>query len=191
MREASRKTPAGEGHETRAPGRLAYERYRQQVGNALEQTREAWPGLTFYERFEQIVALSLTALISVVIAAALFHLTIRIVVMLLSGLVDPAEPSIFQGLFGMILTVLIALEFNHSILSVLERKQSIIQVRTVVLIALLALVRKFIILDVSHTEPLTIVGLAAAILALGLVHWLVRDQDRKDATGGAAEIPAT
>jgi uncharacterized membrane protein (DUF373 family) len=53
-------------------------------------------------------------------------------------------------------------------------------VRTVVLIALLALVRKFIILDVSHTEPLTIVGLAAAILALGLVHWLVRDQDRKE-----------
>jgi uncharacterized membrane protein (DUF373 family) len=180
MREASRSTPAGEGHGTRAPGRLAYERYRQRVGNALEQTREAWPGLTVYERFEQIVALSLTALIGVVIAAALFHLTIRIVVMLLSGLVDPAEQSVFQGLFGMILTVLIALEFNHSILSVLERKQSIIQVRTVVLIALLALVRKFIILDVSHTEPLTIVGLAAAILALGLVHWLVRDQDRKE-----------
>jgi uncharacterized membrane protein (DUF373 family) len=81
----------------------------------------------------------------------------------------------------MILTVLIALEFNHSILSVLERKQSIIQVRTVVLIALLALVRKFIILDINQTEPLTIVGLAAAILALGSVHWLVRDQDRKEA----------
>ena len=181
MREASSPTPPGEGHGTRAPGRLAYERYRQRVGNALEQTREAWPGLTFYERFEQIVALSLAALISVVIAAALFHLTIRIVVLLVSGLVDPAEQSVFQGLFGMILTVLIALEFNHSILSVLERKQSIIQVRTVVLIALLALVRKFIILDVSQTEPLTIVGLAAAILALGLVHWLVRAQDRKDA----------
>ena len=180
MREASSPTPPGEGHGTRAPGRLAYERYRQRVGNALEQTREAWPGLTFYERFEQIVALSLAALISVVIAAALFHLTIRIVVLLVSGLVDPAEQSVFQGLFGMILTVLIALEFNHSILSVLERKQSIIQVRTVVLIALLALVRKFIILDVSHTEPLTIVGLAAAILALGLVHWFVRDQDRKE-----------
>ena len=91
----------------------------------------------------------------------------------------------------MILTVLIALEFNHSILSVLERKQSIVQVRTVVLIALLALVRKFIILDISQAEPLTIIGLAAAILALGSVHWLVRDQDRKDASGGAAEIAST
>ena len=73
------------------------------MGRALRETREAWPGLTFYERFEQIVALSLTALISVVIAAGLFHLTIRIVVLLVSGLVDPAEQSVFQGLFGMIL----------------------------------------------------------------------------------------
>ena len=62
----------------------------------------------------------------------------------------------------------------------LERKESIVQVRTVVLIAILALVRKFIILDATKTEPMTIIGLAAAILALGAVHWLVRDQDRKD-----------
>ena len=48
------------------------------------------------------------------------------------------------------------------------------------LVALLALARKFIILDASRTEPLTIIGLAAAVLALGAVHWLVRDQDRKD-----------
>jgi len=52
--------------------------------------------------------------------------------------------------------------------------------RMVILIALLALARKFIILDASKTKPMTIIGLAAAVLALGAVHWLVRDQDRKD-----------
>jgi uncharacterized membrane protein (DUF373 family) len=157
------------------------DRYRQGVGTALDKTRAAWPTLTIYERFEQIVSLVLTVLISLVVLAALVNLTFRIVLLLLSGLIDPAEQTVFQALFGMILTVLIALEFNHSILSVLERKQSIIQVRTVVLVALLALVRKFIILDVNQTEPLTIVGLAVAILALGSVHWLVRDQDRREA----------
>jgi uncharacterized membrane protein (DUF373 family) len=55
-----------------------------------------------------------------------------------------------------------------------------IQMRMVILIALLALARKFIILDASKTKPMTIIGLAAAVLALGAVHWLVRDQDRKD-----------
>ena len=122
-----------------------------------------------------------TGLIGLVIAAAVIHLSFRILMLVLSGLLDPAETGVFQAVFGMIFTVLIALEFNHSIIGVLHRKESIVQVRTVVLIALLALVRKFIILDASKTDPLTILGLAAAILALGSVHWLVRDQDRKDA----------
>jgi uncharacterized membrane protein (DUF373 family) len=151
------------------------------VAEMLRQTREAWPGLTTYERFEQIVSLTLTALISLVIVAALLNLTFRIVLLVLFGLLDPAEHSVFQAIFGMIFTVLIALEFNHSIIGVLERKESIVQVRTVVLIALLALARKFIILDASKTDPMTIVGLAFAVLALGSVYWLVRDQDRRDA----------
>lgn len=151
------------------------------IGWALHDTREAWPGLSVYQRFEQVVSLVLTCLISLVIIAAVINLIFRIIMLALSSLLDPAETSVFQAIFGMILTVLIALEFNHSIITVLQRKESVIQVRTVVLIALLALVRKFIILDVSKTEPLAIFGLAAAILALGSVHWLVRDQDRKDA----------
>ena len=52
------------------------------------------------------------------------------------------------------------------------------QVRTVVLIALLAIVRKVMILDLASTEALQLFALAAAILALGAVYWLVRDQDR-------------
>jgi uncharacterized membrane protein (DUF373 family) len=151
------------------------------MGHALRQTREAWPDLSIYERFEQVVSMVLTSLIGLVIAAAVVNLSFRILMLVMSGLLDPAETGLFQSIFGMILTVLIALEFNHSIIGVLQRKESIVQVRTVVLVALLALVRKFIILDASKTEPLTIVGLAVAILALGSVHWLVRDQDRKDA----------
>ncbi|HEY8579649.1 MAG TPA: phosphate-starvation-inducible PsiE family protein [Beijerinckiaceae bacterium] len=151
------------------------------MGRVLHETREAWPGLSTYERFEQIVSLALTSLIALLIAAAVIHLSFRILLLMLHGLLDPTESGVFQAVFGMIFTVLIAMEFNHSIISVLHRKESVVQVRTVVLIALLALVRKFIIMDVSKTEPLTIVGLAVAILALGSVHWLVRDQDRKDA----------
>lgn len=152
-------------------------------GNGLRETRDAWPGLSAYERFEQVVSLVLTGLIGLVIVAALVNLTVRVLALVVSGLLDPAEPAVFQAIFGMIFTVLIALEFNHSIIGVLRRNESVIRVRTVVLIALLALCRKFIILDASKTEPLTIFGLAAAILALGAVHWLVRDQDRKDTAG--------
>jgi uncharacterized membrane protein (DUF373 family) len=94
--------------------------------------------------------------------------------------VDTAQQEFFQAVFGMVMTVLIALEFNHSILSVLERRHGIVQVRTVVLIALLALVRKFILLDVTQEAPLTMLGLAISVLALGAVYWLVREQDQRE-----------
>ncbi len=55
------------------------------------------------------------------------------------------------------------------------------------LIALLAIARKFIILDLGETEPAKIAALAGAALALGAVHWLVRDQDRREEPG--AKMP--
>ncbi|BAU89074.1 hypothetical protein MPPM_0469 [Methylorubrum populi] len=148
--------------------------------DTLRKVRMAWPSLTLYQRFEEVVALVLTALIALVVVAAMINLCHRIGALLIFGLLDPAEHSVFQAVFGMIFTVLIALEFNHTILGVLQRRDSIVQVRTVVLIALLALARKFIVLDATKVEPLTILGLAAAVLALGAVYWLVRDQDRKE-----------
>jgi uncharacterized membrane protein (DUF373 family) len=151
------------------------------VLGAARQTRGAWPALTAYERFEQVVSLVLSLLVSALIVAALVHLTFRIALLVLYDLTDPAEQEVFQAVFGMVMTLLIALEFNHSILGVLERRHGIVQVRTVVLIALLALVRKFIVIDAAHAAPATILGLAASVLALGGVYWLVRDQDRRDA----------
>lgn len=67
----------------------------------------------------------------------------------------------------MIFTVIIALEFKRSLLVVGERRHGIIQVRTVLLIALLAVVRKLMIIDLSEAEAQQVFALAAAILALG------------------------
>jgi uncharacterized membrane protein (DUF373 family) len=57
------------------------------------------------------------------------------------------------------------------------RRLGIVQVRTVVLIALLAVVRKLLILDLASTDAALLFGLAAAILALGAVHRLVGERD--------------
>ncbi|WP_417281704.1 phosphate-starvation-inducible PsiE family protein [Azospirillum himalayense] len=151
------------------------------------KTRRAWDALTFYQRFEQIVCLILTFLIAIIIAAALWHLTVRIVLLVLLDAVDPANQAVFQNVFGMIMTVLIALEFKHSLLGILERRRSVIQLRTVVLIALLALVRKFIIIDATKTEPATLMGLAMAVLALGGVYWMVRERDPRESEADAGD----
>jgi hypothetical protein len=85
----------------------------------------------------------------------------------------------------MVLTVLIAMEFKHSLLIVLHQQRDIVQIRSVVLIALLAMVRKFIILDIYQTQPAVVFALAAASLSLGIVFWLVRNED---AAGPASEM---
>jgi uncharacterized membrane protein (DUF373 family) len=167
------------------PERTGQEKRRLRL---FRKTAEAWPGLGLYERFEQAVALVLAFLVSGVIVVAIAHLVLAVGLHLFFNLLAPLDHAVFQDIFGMIMTVLIALEFNHTILSILHRKESIVQLRTVILIALLAMARKFIIIDVTAVEPLTVIGLAFAILALGSVYWLVRDQDRRQA---AEETTAT
>lgn len=143
--------------------------------------------MTVYQRFEQVVALVLGVLVSLLVMFALLHLTWHIVLLIMSGLADPARNDVFQAVFGMVMTVLIALEFNHSIIGVLERHHGIVRLRTVVLIALLALVRKFIIVDAFNGEPAVWLGLAASTMALGAVYWLVREQDLREHSEGESE----
>ena len=140
-----------------------------------------WKALTIYQRFEHVVILILTGLIAIVIVASVWNLALKVLFSLVvSGTFDPTEHAVFQAVFGMILTVIIALEFKRSLLVATERQGTIVQVRTVILIAMLAVVRKLIILDIAATTAMLTFALAAAILALGGVYWLVREQDRRE-----------
>jgi uncharacterized membrane protein (DUF373 family) len=150
---------------------------RKSPPRPFEDTRERWPLMTVYERFEQIVTIVLSFIIALVVLIALFQLFHRILPLLLGGAIDLLDHEAFQNLFGAIMTLLIAMEFRHSIIRLALRHESIIQVRTVVLIALLALSRKLVILDITATGAATIAALASATLALGIVYWLLRERE--------------
>lgn len=145
----------------------------------FDRMRTEWRIMSFYERFEQIIALILSAVIAVVIVVSLVQLIRTVFVLLMLDSLNPLEHHVFQTVFGMIMTLLIAMEFKHSIIKVALRRDSIIQVKTVVLIALIALSRKFITLD-ADAGPGKIAALAGAALALGLVYWLLRERDMRD-----------
>jgi len=149
----------------------------------MPQTRwkflqDNWVLLTYYQRFESLVALVLTLVIGVIIAVALFRLIVEVASGLVLGVLDPLDHQVFQNVFGEIMTLLIALEFNHTLHLVVTRQQSIIQTSVVLLIALLALARKFIVLDLHSVSTSELLGLAAATLALGATYWLIRDPRR-------------
>lgn len=143
-------------------------------------TREQWSALTVYEKFEQLVIYLLSGIIAVIVVASVWTLLREVLNRLVLGALDTLDFATFQVVFGMIFTVVIALEFKRSLLTVTERRFGILQVRTIILIALLAIARKFIILDLGETSADKIAALAGAALALGVVHWLVRDQDRRE-----------
>ena len=142
-------------------------------------TQKYWAVMTLYERFEHVIALILSMVISIIIIFALIQLVREVFNLLISNMLNPLDHGVFQVVFGMIMTLLIAMEFKHSILKVLERQAHIIQARGVVMIAMLALTRKLIILDFSTIMPSKLAALGFVILVLVVVYYLLKQADSK------------
>ena len=150
------------------------------ITDEIAEVRARWIRLSLYQKFEHAVIVVLTILIAILVVLAVWNLVLKIFASILASGFDPTDYSVFQAVFGMIFTVIIALEFERSLLVMAERDRAVVQVRTVILIALLAIVRKLMIMDMATTDTQQLFALAAAILALGGVYWLVRDQDRRE-----------
>jgi len=122
-----------------------------------------------WEYFERAVAFLLTVGMGAVIFLAVWHLGVG-----LFGSVRGYDAGFaygdFQDLFDRVLAALIALELAHSVQQIAAGRGGLVQVRTVVLIGLLAVVRKLILLEVETTSGAFLAGLAAAIFALGAVY---------------------
>lgn len=141
-----------------------------------------WHELTSYQRFEQVVSRIIMAFIAVVIVYSVILVGIELIKDFTLG--DAfIERELLQDVFGSILTVLILLEFNHSIAVSLKQKTGIIQARIVVLIAILVMARKIILLDVTTAGLETLAGHAGMGLALGALYWLITVSGRTPATG--------
>jgi uncharacterized membrane protein (DUF373 family) len=161
------------------------------LASELKELRSKWQTLSIYEKFEQLVVALLTAVIALIVALATWQLLLHALQLVESHLVIPADSQVFQSLFGMVLTVLIALEFKHTLLVVRHHRHAIVAVRAVVLVALLALVRRFILLDLYQTTPSAIAALAGAALALGIVFWLVNNPNEPQEVEGHTDSVKT
>ena len=137
--------------------------------------RREWTGLTVYQRFETSLAYLLTFVITAVIVVAFGRLIVSVVDTLVLKSLNPLEHAIFQRVFGEIMTLLIAMEFNHTVRYAIHDERGVIQARVVILIALLALSRKVIILEVDDLTPTFLAALGILGLSLGATYWLLRE----------------
>ncbi len=129
---------------------------------------------TLYQRFEQAVTAVLAMLISIMVLAALWGLIVEIYHLVLHG-ANHLDHQAFQAVFSMILTLLIALEFSHSIIHPTSRSGGMIKTQTIVLIAILAISRQFIVFELQSDSAAILAALAASLLALGIVYRLIRE----------------
>ena len=144
----------------------------------LDVFRKRAKGRTPYEWFEQIILGIIVFIMSLVIIYSLVLATITLADDLVSG-IGSMETSALKDTFGLILTVIILVEFNHSIVLAFRQRSGAIQVRIVVLITIIVLARKLVLLDYTTASVETLLGLGALALSLGGLYWLISDGERR------------
>jgi len=139
-----------------------------------DEKHEIDPVLRAAHKFEYWVILVLVLIVGVI--------TVLAMVRLLFGIYDAAfvtwDPRNYhavQILFGMVMTVLIALEFGNSILRHIREHSTIIQAQEVILIGMMAVVRKIIIVDLSVVSPWQFAALGVVAVSLASAYWFMRE----------------
>ena len=146
----------------------------------LDVFRKRAKGRTPYEWFEQIILGIIVFIMSLVIIYSLVLATITLADDLVSG-IGSMETSALKDTFGLILTVIILVEFNHSIVLAIRQRSGAIQVRIVVLITIIVLARKLVLLDYTTASVETLLGLGALALSVGGLDWVISDGERRRA----------
>jgi uncharacterized membrane protein (DUF373 family) len=138
----------------------------------LGALRKEWNTLTYYERFEHVVSRIIMLFISMVIVYSVVLVAIELIKDFAVGSAF-MESELMQDIFGSILTILILLEFNHSIASSLHKRSGVLQTRVVVLIAILVVARKVILLDFKSETLERLAGISGMALSLGALYWIL------------------
>lgn len=94
----------------------------------------------------------------------------------ISGNILPGIDNLLE-IFGFFLLILIGVELLETIRAYLS--EHVVHVEVVIEVALIAIARKVIILDIKETSPTALLGIAAVIIALAAAYFLVLYQRRQ------------
>jgi uncharacterized membrane protein (DUF373 family) len=127
---------------------------------------------TILKKFEHVIV---TALIVMMILVVLVS-TIELGWIILKDFFNPPkfflEISDLLEIFGFFMLVLIGIELLETIKAYLN--EQVVHVEIVLEVALIAIARKVIILDIEKYDGLTIIGVAGLILAVSAAFYVIR-----------------
>lgn len=140
--------------------------------------KPGWRQYLDYRYFERVALGCILIMIGVIAAFAIVFTAAKLVADLRLGeaFVDRAA---LQDTIGLILIILILLEFNHSVLVSLTEHSGATQVRMLVRITILVIARKLMLIDFAAIQAQTLLGFGGLLLALGGLYWMISDGDRR------------
>jgi len=124
------------------------------------------------KKFEKAITVTLVALMAFVVLLATIELGWIIIKDIITPPVFLLEIEELLDIFGLFLLVLIGVELLGTIRAYL--KENIVHFEVVLTVAMIAITRKVIILDVKELPGLTLVGIAAIIVALSAAKYFFR-----------------
>lgn len=135
--------------------------------------------LKFLKKFEKIIVTALIVMMVVTILLATIELGCLIIKDIITPPVILLEINELLDIFGLFLLVLLGIELVSTLKTYLTENE--IHVEVVFAVALIAIGRKVIILDVKEISSLSLLGIAAIIISLSVGYYLVkRVLHRKD-----------
>lgn len=125
------------------------------------------------KRFEKVILISLLVMMSLVVLLA----TIELGWIIIKDIITPPffllEINELFEIFGLFMLVLIGVELLETIVKTYSSK-NVNHAKIVMAVAIIAIARKVIILDVEKFSGQALVGIAAIILALSLGYFLIQ-----------------
>jgi len=126
----------------------------------------------FLKKFERFIVIALLVMMALVVLIS----GIELAILIYEQLMEPPFMLLNMGklfkIFSFFLIVLIGLELIEVIKVYLVDEQ--VHVEVIFLVAIIAVARKVIILDVNKMDPLILIGVAAIILALSGGYYLLK-----------------
>jgi uncharacterized membrane protein (DUF373 family) len=139
---------------------------------------EEWRRLGLYEKFEQIAYGILILFIALMVVHSLIFLVFKLSQDVFVA-ISFGETTVLQDAFGAILTVVILLEFNRSIVAAMRGGSGLVELRIVVMIVIIVIARKLILFDYGAADLKNALFMGALVLVLGALYWLLGNAERR------------
>jgi uncharacterized membrane protein (DUF373 family) len=131
----------------------------------------------FLKKFDHVIVVSLITMMVIVVVLATIELGWIIIRDVVTPPIILLEIDELLEIFGFFLLVLIGIELLETIKAYLTT--NVVHVEIVLEVALIAIARKVIILDISKYESLTLVGIAALICAVAFAFFVIKRHTKK------------